>query len=170
MSGFAAFGCNPEHHWTVDLTNPAQPKIAGDNPTSAAPPGTLAYSPAGGLYVCFQANGAIASAGACVQLGGNWQGSPVTTNSATRSRSLCFAQAAFADDEYGWGLVFGQGLVLVNAQAAAGAQLYTTGSDGRLDDAATAIHIGGVELTAARGGGVGTAMGMVTWPRVDLIA
>ena len=159
-----ALGCDPGAKWTVDSDG----KIAGDDPTVAVAAGTLAYSPNGGLYVCIQADGAVGQYQAC-QIYGNWQAAAITTTNGTEAVKICIPQVALANNEYGWGLVWGNGQLEVGANCAANAQLYTTGNGGRLDDGATAIHISGAQLTAARGGGNGPALVAVQWPAVDLV-
>ena len=131
--------------------------------------GTLGYSNDGGLYVYLQAAADLSIGAACV-IQGNWQGVEITTTNGTEAARIGIVQVAVDDDEYGWGLVYGSGNLLVNASCAASVQLYTTATGGQLDDTATAIHITGAQLTTARGSGAGIAPVAVQWPSVDLIA
>ena len=151
--GLAALGCDPDR-----VTTTAEFAL-----------GTLGFSPDGGLYVYVQADGAIDDGEAC-QIQGDFQAVPITTTNGTESNAICFPQEDIADNSYGWGLVFGKGNASVGASCAASVQLYTTANGGQLDDAATAIHIHGVQLTTARSATAGLAPVAVTWPAVDLIA
>ena len=138
-------------------------------PDPAVSLGTIGASPNTGFYVYVQADGAIAEGDVC-NIQGGWQAVPITTTNGVESVSVGVAQVAIPDNSYGWLLVHGAGNVKVGANCAASVQLYTTANDGELDDAATAVHIGGIQLNVARGAGAGVAPAMVTWPRVDLIA
>jgi len=79
------------------------------------------------------------------------------------------AQAALADNEYGWFQIYGKGSVRTLASAAKGTQLNTTATGGALDDDATASSevISGVVLGTATGGAAATnADAMFSYPTV----
>jgi hypothetical protein len=64
------------------------------------------------------------------------------------------AQVAFADNDYGWLLVRGVGSVNALTLCAAEVQLYSSGTEGHLDDAdASQSAVIGIRLSAAVGGG-----------------
>jgi len=94
-----------------------------------------------------------------------------TTNSApgaSQGAPVVIPQATIAASGYGWGLVNGIGSVRVNALAAKGTRLNTTGTAGQLDDDGTAgaEEVTGVALFAAQGAGAGAASARVTYPYV----
>lgn len=157
----AALGCNPEHKWTVTGTG-ANQKFAGSNPTSAAEPGTLAYSPDGGLYMCVRAKGAVVQYAACV-LEDAWEAVEIT-NTSDNGAIVVVPQVALADDEYGWGLIHGSGQVLVLANALANATLGASATANHLDDQGGDV-IAGIYLTAGRGGSNGPAPCNVSFPK-----
>ena len=162
----AAIGCNPSFKWSLD----ANGVVGGDNPDHAQKLGTLGFSPSGGMYVVLQAMGAVAKGGFCL-LKGRFEAQPATTTLATHAFSCAIPQIALADDEYGWGLVWGEGDVIGAAIAAAATELSTSGTAGRVDDQDSAGRIGGlVPLNSA----VTTAGDLVpvavTWPRINIIS
>ncbi len=68
------------------------------------------------------------------------------------------AQAALADNEYGWFQIYGKGSVRTLASAAKGTQLNSTATGGAVDDDATAgsESISGLVLGTATGGAAAT--------------
>ena len=156
----AAMGCNPSDHGS------SLEDIGG------ASLGTLAFSPDGGLYVAIRAQGAVIEGGVCA-IKGDWDVDPITTTTNTAAagvESLCVVQEALADNDYGWGLVFGNGVVNVAASCAANTALHATTTAGRVDDAASVGHIGGIQLSEARAASAGTAPASVQWPRAQVTA
>ena len=156
----APFGCNPTDHGS------SLDDIGGFSL------GSLAYSPDGGIYVAIRAQGAVPEGGVCA-IKGDWDADPITTTTNTAAagiESLCVVQEALADNDYGWGLVFGNGNILVAASCAANTALHATTTAGRVDDAASVGHIGGIQLTTARSASVGVAPGSVQWPRAQVTA
>ena len=151
----AALGCNPSHTWTF-----ADGKAGGDNPASAMPLGTLAYSPDGGLYRCVEAAAAITQYATC-GIKGAWKAEVSTASLAVGAR-CGVAQAAIANGARGWLLVDGDGQVSVAASTAAETSLGAIAA-GALDDQTTDL-IAGIQLTAARGTGAGPAPCTVQWP------
>lgn len=125
---------------------------------------------AGAEFVYVQAEGAITGAGYVVLIDEAGQADMIeTTISATaRGQMVGVAQAAFADDDYGWVQIFGTTNIRVAASAAANAVLNTTATGGQIDDDATtgAEVIDRMVLTTARGGSAGTAEGVLFYPTV----
>ena len=111
--------------------------------------GTLGYSPAGGLYIAVQADGAIAAAEICT-LEPNFeidQGDENTVVGAT----LCIPQVAIADDAYGWALIFGSGKVQAT-NAAITASIYARlGDAGEVSTGDGTDSIAGMLLPADAG-------------------
>jgi hypothetical protein len=87
------------------------------------------------------------------------------TAEADMGRTLGSMAIALADNEWGWVLACGVGRVNVVTAAAANVMLYTTATDGRLDDTAANQKILGIQLTTARGSGNGDAPCVMNWPK-----
>ena len=155
-----SMGCDPNQKWT---------KADGsDGPGVGV--GALAYSPRNGLFVCVQANEAIAQYASSL-ITGNWRlREHDLTDDAAISGALCFPQIALADDDYGWGLVWGNGFGIAAVAITAGATLYANTTEGRLSDTAAALHLHGVHAIAAAAAAGDTFAIAVQWPAVDLIA
>ena len=120
----AALGCNPT------ATGDSLDDIGG------VALGTLAFSPAGGMYIAVKADGAIAQYDACVMEGG-YAIDQLNAGAADIGNVICIPQVAIADDEYGWALIFGTGTARAGAAVAVGGQVSAHATDGRLDDATT---------------------------------
>lgn len=125
--------------------------------------GEKCFDSKGGSWVYVQANGAIAINDA-VKVDKDFQASKLTTAvSGAEPTDVGIAQVAFANDEYGWvfeGPGGGDGSgIKVNALTlcATDVKLYTTATDGAVDDTATDL-IQGLMLcsTNATGGTVAT--------------
>lgn len=109
-------------------------------------------------FVYGRANGAVTAAGyACVELTGfDFAMASVTTTapgSSGHGSRVGVAQAALADNEYGWFQVYGKGSLRTLASAAKGTRLNSTATNGALDDD------GGVGSEAIVGVTLGTATG-----------
>lgn len=114
-------------------------------------------------YIYMRANGAITGLGymAVEQTGFDMAQmtdtltAPGSSGPGTRVGA---AQAALADNEYGWFQIYGKGSVRTLASAAKGTRLNSTATGGSLDDDGTASmeQILGVVLGAATGGGAAT--------------
>lgn len=114
-------------------------------------------------FIYGRANGAVTAAGyVCVELTGFdfimitvTQTTPGTAGPGSR---VGVAQAALADNEYGWFQVYGRGSVRTLASAARGTRLNSTATGGCLDDDGTAgaEQIVGVVLQTATGGAEAT--------------
>lgn len=130
-------------------------------------PGTLgAYDdPTYGtqVFVYGRANGAITGAGyACVELTGfdfaHLTVTQTTPGTAGFGSRVAAAQAALADNEWGWFQVYGRGSLRTLASAANGTRLNSTGTAGAVDDDATtgSEAIEGLVLGTATGGAEAT--------------
>ena len=125
-------------------------------------------------FVYGRANGAVTAAGyVCVETTGNdFQMISVTATTpgtAGFGSRVGVAQAALSDNQYGWFQIYGKGSVRTLASAAKGTRLNTTGTDGALDDDATAGSeaVFGVVLGTATGGAAATnADAMLVYPTV----
>ena len=125
-------------------------------------------------FVYGRAAGAVTGAGyLCVEATGfDFAMVSVTTTApgASGFGSRCgAAQAALADNEYGWFQIYGKGSVRTLASAAKGTQLNTTATGGALDDDATAGAevINGLVLGTATGGAAATnADALFSYPTV----
>lgn len=129
--------------------------IVGSNltPTSTQEQtlGTRAYGTDGTEWVYVQANGALSQYYAA-GIDEDYQCAPLTNTTAAGSPQVCFPQAAFTDNYYGWVPVRGSNIsVKTRASCAADVLLYTTASAGRLDDTVggSGIAITGVVLVTA---------------------
>ena len=153
----AALGCNPNQS-EADLADMGGLAL-----------GTLAFSPDGGIYTLIKADGAI-SAGAVCLIKGDWEADEITTALGAETHTLCVPQVAIANNAYGWGLVWGNGMVEAAASCGASAHLSTTDTAGRLDDADTAGRVNGIQLKTARPASAGLAPAYVAWPKIDILA
>ena len=86
------------------------------------------------------------------------------------SFSCCFPQRHLANNDYGWGLVWGHGFAIAQGTTiAAGDLLYPHATEGRVSDVALALHLHGCYATTTQGT-TGQPVGIaVTWPAIDLI-
>ena len=115
--------------------------------------GECAMGSDGTEWVYVQAGGAIAQYDA-VGIDEAFQAAALTKAIADAGHTVGVAQAAFADNEYGWVATKGSNIsVNVLANCAADTQLYTTATAGKLDDAAASqTPIDGIVITTAAGG------------------
>jgi hypothetical protein len=125
-------------------------------------------------FVYGRANGAVTGAGfVCLEVTGfDFVMATVTTSAPGSSgpgSRAAVAQAAMADNEYGWFQIYGKGTVRTSASAAKGTQLNTTATGGQLDDDATAgaeVINGVVLLTASGGAAESNTDAVLTYPSV----
>lgn len=125
-------------------------------------------------FVYGRANGAITAVGyVCVEATGFDFVMASTTSTAPGAQGpgsrIGVAQAALADNQYGWFQIYGKGSVRTLASAAKGTQLNTTATNGALDDDATAGAevINGIVLGTATGGAEATnADAILCYPSV----
>jgi hypothetical protein len=115
------------------------------------------------VFVYGRASGAVTAAGyVCVELTGfDFDMCTVTVTTAGTAgfgSRVGVAQAALADNEYGWFQVAGKGSVRTLASAAKGTRLNSTATEGALDDDAGAGSeaIFGIVLGTATGGAEAT--------------
>lgn len=127
-------------------------------------------------FVYGRANGAVTDAGyVCVELTGFDFAlitvTQTTAGTAGHGSRVGVAQAALADNEYGWFQVYGKGSVRTLASAAKGTRLNDTATGGALDDDATAGSeaINGIVLGTATGGAAATNTdAVIVYPTVGV--
>jgi hypothetical protein len=125
-------------------------------------------------FVYGRANGAVTGLGyVCVEATGFDFLMASTTTTAPGQQGpgsrIGIAQAALADNQYGWFQIYGKGSVRTLASAAKGTKLNTTATAGALDDDATAgaETIDGLVLGTATGGAEATNTdAILTYPAV----
>lgn len=125
-------------------------------------------------FVYGRADGSVTGAGyLCVEeTGFDFAMASTTTTApgASGAGTRCgAAQAALADNEYGWFQIYGKGSLRTLASAAKGTQLNSTGTAGAVDDDATAGSeaIEGLVLLTATGGSAATnADAVFSYPSV----
>lgn len=125
-------------------------------------------------FVYGRANGAVTAAGyVCVEETGFdfalINVTKTTPGTAGFGSRVAVAQAALADNEYGWFQIYGKGSCRTLASAAKGTRLNTTATNGALDDDATAGSeaIFGIVLGTATGGAEATnADAIIVYPTV----
>lgn len=125
-------------------------------------------------FVYGRANGAITGLGyVCLEATGFDFVMATTTTSAPGAQGpgtrVGVAQAALADNQYGWFQVYGKGSIRTAASAAIGTRLNTTATGGQVGDDGTAgaEPILGATLMTATGGAAATnADAMLNYPSV----
>lgn len=125
-------------------------------------------------FVYGRADGAVTGLGfLCVETTGFDFAAITTTNTAAGAAGhgsrVGAAQAALADNQYGWFQVYGKGSLRTLASCAKGTQLNTTATAGAVDDDATASSraIAGLVLGTATGVAAATnADAMFSYPTV----
>lgn len=123
----AALGCSPTKTWT-DASH-----------SGGAGTGNLGYSPDGGMYVCFRANGAVAQYEPVfldrTDSDGYLNGTPKGSTASKRGVPIAIPQVALADNEFGWGLVYGTGRVRTDGGVSQGEGFGLSSTDEELDTA-----------------------------------
>lgn len=101
-------------------------------------------------WVYVQASGAITQYD-CVAIDEDYQAAAMTTALGNAGHRVGFAQAAFADDEYGWVAIGGSNITVRCEVATADQTLRTTVSAGVLSTASTAsaVKFAGLVATTA---------------------
>lgn len=125
-------------------------------------------------FIYGRADGAVTAAGyLCVEETGFDFAMASTTSTAPGASgpgTRCgAAQAALADNQYGWFQIYGKGSVRTLASAAKGTQLNSTATGGAVDDDATAGSevINGLVIGTATGGAAATnADALFSYPTV----
>lgn len=137
----------------VDVTDTPADTVNG---LTAIPPfmvGTRYTDHRGYEYIFVHANGAIAQYD-CVVIDEAFEAYAITAALAIDHPTAAVAQVALADNDYGWVMTRGIGLVNALTSCAAEVQLYSSGTAGHLDDAdASQSAVIGIRLSAAVGGG-----------------
>lgn len=152
--------------------------LIGANPTSVstAPEfglGTTFETNDGKVYRYVQADGAITGDGYVVAITSAYQAAMIDTDVAAtilQGTKVGVADAAFADNEYGWVQVYGPCGIRSEQDALANAKLYATADAGQVDDApAAGLFINGMHFGTATGGAdaVNTT-GRLNWPTVEV--
>jgi hypothetical protein len=127
----------------------------------------------GKCYVYVQASGVITGDGYVVSVTSAYQAAMIDTDVAAtilQGTKVAVADAAFADDQYGWVQVYGPCGIRSEQDAAANAKLYATADAGQIDDAAaTGLFINGMHFGTATGGAdaVNTT-GRLNWPTIEV--
>jgi hypothetical protein len=127
-------------------------------------------------FIYGRADGAVTGLGfLCVEATGFDFAMATVTNTAPGvsgfGSRVGAAQAALADNEFGWFQIYGKGSLRTLASAAKGTRLNTTATGGALDDDGTASSeaINGVVLHTATGGAAATnADAMFSYPSVGV--
>lgn len=127
-------------------------------------------------FVYGRAAGAVTGAGyACVEVTGFDFAMASTTTTAPGSSGpgsrVGVAQAALADNEYGWFQIYGKGSLRTLASAAKGTRLNSTGTAGAVDDDGTAGAeqiLGAVLMTATGGAAATNANAVFSYPVVGV--
>jgi len=119
---------------TVIVNGFAYPALGNTDSTAAINPGTVVTLDDGGLAVYVQAASTISQYNAvCIPA------TNVVTNATTArvadTKRIGFAQVSIASGYYGWVQLGGKVRVNVSASCLPAVALYTTSTEGRLDDA-----------------------------------
>jgi len=129
----------------------------------------------GKVYVYVQASGAITGDGYVVSIDEAYQAVMVDTDTAAtvaEGQAIGVAEAAFADDEYGWVQVYGACGVRTLANAAANVKVSATATAGVVDDGGSTggNYIDGLVLNTATGGAAAlNTTGWLNYPKIALI-
>lgn len=130
--------------------------------------GDLGTDEAGNIFRYVQADGAITGEGYVVTMTRAYQAAMLSTSNDVYGDHVGVAQAAFADNDYGWVMVHGVTLIRGEQDALANSILGPTGDAGQVDDAAgSGLFIRNMILTTAVGGSDATAEGWINWPVID---
>lgn len=129
----------------------AYPALTSTDDTAAVTPGTMVTLDDGGMAVYVRAASAIAQYNAVLIPNTNIAVNATTARAADTKR-VGFAQVSIASGYYGWVHLGGKVRVNVSASCLPAVALYTTSTEGRLDDATVSgALVAGVvtELTAS---------------------
>lgn len=129
----------------------AYPALTSTDDTAAVTPGTVVTLDDGGLAVYVKAASAISQYNAVLIPNTNIAVNATTARAADTKR-VGFAQVSIASGYYGWVQLGGKVRVNVSASCLPAVALYTTTTEGRLDDATVSgALVAGVvtELTAS---------------------
>lgn len=125
----------------------------------------------GNEYVFVQATEIITGAGSLCVLDNTGQATMLDTSSDTFGLRIASPLSAYADNDYGWMQIYGNGYVSLAATVAANTQLMSTATGGVMDDTSTGVRADGVVALAATSGGAATVAAFLQYPRVgDTVA
>lgn len=130
--------------------------------------GTVHEDHRGYRYMFVHAAGAITQY-AVVSIDESYEAAMLTDTLAKTGKPCGVAQVAFAENDYGWVLVRGQGSVLVLAQCAADVGLYSSASAGYLDDGTASLTlISGIiaDASTSAAGAVACTVGVEPFPKL----
>lgn len=129
----------------------------------------------GKVYVFVQANGAITGDGYVVSIDESYQAVMTDTDTAAtvaEGQAVGVAEAAFADNDYGWVQIYGAAGIRSEQDAAANAKLGPTADAGQVDDAGSVgskffdgMHFG----TATGGADAVNTTGWLNYPVIALV-
>ena len=131
--------------------------------------GTVGFDDDGNGWVFFQAAATIRPYHACRLPSEDHRAAEVTLTNANYGERIVVPQVALPDEFFGWGLIYGHGQLAVVASVAAHAELRTSATSGRLDDASATNSepVAGLTLTTAQGGLSGQKPAQFNWPIVS---
>ena len=147
-------------------------RIIGIDPTEAYAneafePGSLGMDDASNIYMFINPSAAIDQYDA-VEISTDGAGAP-TDVSGARGTRVGVAPVALTAAQFGWVQVYGVAQVNALSSAAANVQLYTSATDGHVEDADTSNTpdiILGMVLTTARAASNGPAPCLLNWPEI----
>lgn len=137
--------------------------------------GARACDEDGNEYVWVQASGAITGDGYVCAIDEAYQAVMVDSDVAAtiaEGQIVGVANAAFADNDYGWLQIYGTCGIRTAASALANSKLAATATAGQVDDAGAAgtNYITGMVLNTATGGAAAVnATGVLSYPRLALV-
>lgn len=126
----------------------------------------------GKVYVYVQASGSITGDGYVVTIDEAYQAAMLTTSNDDYGDKVGVADAAFADDEFGWVQVYGPCGIRTAASAAANVALGATVTGGQVDDGAAvaAPYVRGMIVGTATGGAAAVnTTGSINWPVIGTV-
>lgn len=127
--------------------------------------GQTAIDADGNEYIYVHAAGAITQY-AFVAIDSAFEAAMITHALAVSEARFGAAQVAFADNDYGWVLIKGSGSVLCKTLCATDVQLYSSGTDGYIDDAdiTSSRPIVGIRINTTVGGADAAAACVLSYP------
>lgn len=124
----AAMGCDPT------ATGPDLSDLGG------ARLGQLGYSNDDAIYLAIRANGAISQYETCF-IDSDYRATGKGTSTEQRGVPVCIPQVALADNDYGWGLVYGHGRARTAADATSRRGFALSSTDEELEDASDTLRV-----------------------------
>ena len=111
--------------------------------------GSLIHSPDGNVYICVQADGAIAQYDLCA-LEAGFQIDQAGTGDAAGSQ-YCIPQVAMSNNQYGWALICGSGRVKASGAAVTNSNFGTIAGAGTVSTGSTTDTVAGLSYPADSG-------------------